>query len=79
MRRSVNRIAARDLRKRLPASDPNPIRVIVRSLIKPNLAGGPPLPFTRTAIHDAMIAAAMADCKKDGRVRRLILEAEADG
>jgi hypothetical protein len=53
--------------------------VIVRTVVYPNpILCDPRISTPRTAIHDAMIAAALADYKKDGRVRRLILD-RADG
>lgn len=77
-RRSVNSSMIAEIRRGLPRIDQNPVMVILRTVVHPN-PGGPPIVSPRTAMHDAMIAAALADCRKDGRVRRLILDTEPDG
>jgi hypothetical protein len=62
-----------EIRKRLPRPDPNPIAVIIRSFVYPGVPTPP-----RTALHDAMIAAAHEGFKKDGGIRRLILDTADD-
>jgi hypothetical protein len=79
MRRRVTQADLAELRKRTPQPDLRPVvGVITRRIIYPDPArlGQAPLPTPpNTAMEDAMIAAAMADFRKDGKVRRLILDA----
>jgi hypothetical protein len=53
----------------------NPVGVIVRQIIDPDTmrAMSPVIPV-RTALHEALVAAALAAHAKDGKVRRLILD-----
>jgi hypothetical protein len=62
-----------EIRNRLPAIDPNPIAVISRTFVYPGVPTPP-----RTALHDAMIAAAHEAFQKDGIIRRLILDPADD-
>jgi hypothetical protein len=78
MRRRVTQADLAELRKRTPQPDLRPVvGVITRRIIHPDpeRLGQRPLPTPpNTAMEDAMIAAAMADFRKDGKVRRLILD-----
>jgi hypothetical protein len=77
-RRRVTQADLAELRKRTPRPDLRPVvAVITRRIIHPDpeRLGMPPLPIPpNTAMEDAMIAAAMADFRKVGKVRRLILD-----
>jgi hypothetical protein len=78
MRRRVTQADLAELRKRTPRPDLRPVvGVITRRIIHPDpeRLGMWPLPTPpNTPLEDAMIAAAMADFRKDGKVRRLILD-----
>jgi hypothetical protein len=60
-----------EIRKRLPLPDPNPVAVIIRSIVD-GKGDVPP----RTAFHDAFVAAAAAAFAKDGILRRVILDGD---
>jgi hypothetical protein len=61
------------LRKRTPRPDLRPVvGVIVRRVVHPDPALLPTPP--NTPEEDALIAAAMAEFRQDGKVRRLILD-----
>jgi hypothetical protein len=75
-RRRVTQADLAELRKRAPRNEPNPVAVIVRRIVHPDPARlRMPLPTPpATAMEEVMIAAALADFRKDGKVRRLILD-----
>ena len=51
----------------------------MRQIIDPDPTSEPPMVAVRTALHEALIAAALADFRKDGKVRRLILDGTETG
>jgi hypothetical protein len=79
MRRRVTHTDLAELRRRTPGPDLRPVvALIVRRIIDPDPArlGMPPLPTpSNTPDEDAVIVAAMAEFRLDGKVRRLILDA----
>jgi hypothetical protein len=70
MRRGVSRAEVAALRKRAPMVDVNPIALIVRTIVRVDSTSHEP----RTAMQDALIAAAHAAYATTGRVQRLILD-----
>jgi hypothetical protein len=79
MRRGVTQAVLIELRKRTPRPDLRPVvGVIVRRVVHPDpalLGSSRPLPTPpNTPEEDALIAAAMAEFRQDGKVRRLILD-----
>jgi hypothetical protein len=77
-RHRITRAELVELRKHTPRPDLRPVvGVITRRIVHPDpeRLGMRPLPIPpNTAMEDVMIAAAMADFRKDGKVRRLILD-----
>jgi hypothetical protein len=77
MRRGVTQAVLAELRKRTPRPDLRPvIGVFVRRVVHPDpaLLGSSRPPLPNTPEEDALIAAAMAEFRQDGKVRRLILD-----
>jgi hypothetical protein len=72
MRRGVSRAEVAALRKRAPMADVNPIALIVRTIIHASSTSRDPPP--RTAVQDALIAAAHVAFANSGKVQRLILD-----
>jgi hypothetical protein len=72
MRGRVSRAEVAALRKRAPMVGPNPIALIVRTIVYPS--GTRPDPAPRTAMQDALIAAAQAAYSGSGNVQRLVLD-----
>jgi hypothetical protein len=72
MRRGVSRAEVAALRKRAPMVDVNPIALIVRTIVHPETTRIEPA--TRTAMQDALIAAAQAAYAVTGNVQRLVLD-----
>ena len=72
MRRGVSKADLAELRKRAPA--PRTPILVIRTVVDPQSDGLPPVIGPRTAMHDAMIAAAWAAIRLDGKNRRLILD-----
>jgi hypothetical protein len=72
MRRGVSRAEVAALWKRAPRVDLNPIALIVRTIVYPDQTSREPLP--RTAMQDALVAAAHAAYANSGNVQRLILD-----
>ncbi len=69
-RRRVSQAELAELRKRAPRGpDPSSVSVIVRTIVTPGI---PTPPYT--PMQEAMIAAATADFRKDGRIRQLIFD-----
>jgi hypothetical protein len=69
-RRRVTQADIAELRKRAPSGpDSNEVGVIVRTVVDPARQARP---YTPT--QEAMIAAAVAEFRKDGRIRRLIFD-----
>lgn len=78
MRRGVSKAELAELRKRAPA--PRIPILVIRTVVDPRSDGSPPVIGPRTAMHEAMIAAAWAAIKADGKNRRLIVDsADARG
>ena len=75
-RRRVTQADLAELRKRAPrGKDSNSVGVIVRRIVDPPPPGMSLLPTPpNTAMEEAMIAAALADFRKDGKIRRLIFD-----
>jgi len=72
MRRGVSRSDLAEIRKRVPA--PRIPILIIRTIVYPQPDGLPPAIAPRTAMQDAMIAAAWVAIHADGKNRRLILD-----
>ena len=72
MRGRVSRAEVAALRKRAPTLDLNPIALIVRTIVDADPTRLDPAP--RTAMQDALIAAAHAAYANTGRVQRLVLD-----
>jgi hypothetical protein len=77
VRRGVTKADLEEIRRRVPA--PRVAVLITRTIIHPQRDGSPPVTGPRTAMHDAMIAAAWEAIRADGKNRRLILDDHADG
>jgi hypothetical protein len=77
MRRGVTQAVLADLRKRTPRPDlRSVVGVIVRRVVNPDPAR-PPTPPSTLVEEDALIAAAMAEFRQDGKVRRLVLDSRS--
>jgi hypothetical protein len=76
MRRGVSKADLAEIRKRVPA--PRIPILIIRTIVDPQPDGPSLVIGPRTAMQDAMIAAAWAAIHADGKNRRLILDS-ADG
>jgi hypothetical protein len=72
MRRGVSRAEVAALRKLVPMAVLNPVAIIVRTIVTANPTSCEPAP--RTALQDALIAAAHAAYVATGRVQRVILD-----
>jgi hypothetical protein len=72
MRRGVSRAEVAALRKLVPKAGLNPVAIIVRTIVHPSSTRLEPAP--RTALQDALIAAARAAYVASGRVQRVILD-----
>jgi hypothetical protein len=70
MRRGVSRAEVAALRKLVPKAGLNPVAIIVRTIVK----ASPTFCEPRTALQDALIAAARAAYVANGRVQRVILD-----
>ena len=82
MRRGVTQAVLIELRKHTPRPDLRPVvGVIVRRVVYHDPEHlGPRLPTPpNTPEEDALIAAAMAEFRQDGKVRRLILDSGSAG
>ena len=73
MRRGVSRSDLAEIRKRVPA--PRIPILIIRTIVDPQPDGLPLAIVPRTAMQGAMIDAAWAAIKADGKNRRIILDA----
>jgi hypothetical protein len=76
-RRGVSKTDMDEMRRRVPAQR-IPV-MIIRTIVDPQPDGLPPVIGPRTAMQDAMIAAAWAAIAVDGKNRRLILDSDASG
>ena len=74
MRRGVSKSDLDEIRRRVPA--PRVPVLVLRTIVEPRTDGLPLVPPPRTALHDAMIAAAWEAIRADGKNRRLILDGE---
>lgn len=71
-RRGVTKADLAEIRGRAPA--PRILTLIIRTIVDPQPDGSPPVIGPRTAMQEAMIAAAWVAIHADGKNRRIILD-----